>query len=145
MDDAPVPRTGIAGIAEMCLEARDLGAMEAFYTGRLGLPVLQRREDRVWLAAGTHCRLGLWTPGPKEFGDSGGRHVHFALSVSPGRLDGLAGSLRAAGAEVRGPVDHPGGDRSAYVTDPEGNVVELWDVFQRAPGRTDGVEVVADG
>jgi hypothetical protein len=32
---------------------------------------------------------------------------------------------------VRGPERHSGGDRSLYVTDPEGNVVEVWDYFGR--------------
>jgi hypothetical protein len=29
-------------------------------------------------------------------------------------------------------VEHDGGDRSLYVVDPEGNVVEVWDFFERA-------------
>jgi hypothetical protein len=34
---------------------------------------------------------------------------------------------------VEGPVEHDGGDRSLYVRDPEGNLVEAWDLFER-PG-----------
>jgi catechol-2,3-dioxygenase len=41
---------------------------------------------------------------------------------------------------VRGPVEHPGGDRSIYFEDPEGNVVEAWDFF----GRERPVEALAD-
>jgi len=40
--------------------------------------------------------------------------------------------LERWGAEVEGPVEHEGGDRSLYVSDPEGNVVEVWDFFERA-------------
>ena len=119
------------GFAELALETRDLPALERFYADAFGLPVLDRADDRVWLAAGPRARLGLWTPGAKEFGDRGGRHVHFALSAAPGRLDALAGRLRARGAPVRGPEEHAGGDRSLYVRDPEGNVVEVWDHFGR--------------
>jgi catechol-2,3-dioxygenase len=119
------------GFAELTLEARDLARMEAFYAEAFGLPVLSRQDDRIWLAVGPHARLGLWTPGEKEFGDEGGRHVHYAISASPGRLDALRGRLEAAGGTVRGPVEHPGGDRSIYVEDPEGNVVEVWDFFGR--------------
>ena len=119
------------GIAEMTLEARDLGRLESFYTEGFGLSVLSREDDRVWLAAGPRVRLGLWTPGEKEFGDEGGRHVHFAFAASPGTLDALVARLRRWGASVRGPVEHPGGDRSIYVEDPEGNVVEVWDFFGR--------------
>ena len=47
-----------------------------------------------------------------------------------------------ARASVRGPVAHPGGDRSIYVEDPEGNVVEVWDFFSRGDGACDGVDAL---
>jgi len=119
------------GICELTLEARDMPALERFYVEAFGLSVLAREDDRIWLAAGPHARLGLWAPGAKEFGDEGGRHVHFAFSAAPGRLDALRERLERTGAGVRGPVEHPGGDRSIYVEDPEGNVVEVWDYFGR--------------
>jgi catechol-2,3-dioxygenase len=120
-----------AGICELTLETRDVEAMERFYCGVLGAKVLDREDDRVWLAVGERTRLGLWTPGEKEFGDEGGRHVHFAFAASRGKLDELAGRLSECGIEHRGPVEHDGGDRSVYAEDPEGNVVEVWDFFER--------------
>lgn len=131
----------IQGICELTLETRDVAALEGFYTRVFALPVLAREEDRIWLAAGDRARLGLWSPGRKEFGDRGGRHVHFALSGGPGWLADVAERARAAAATVRGPVEHDGGDRSLYVEDPDGNVVEVWDFFER--GRD--VEQLADG
>ena len=119
------------GFAELTLQARDMAALERFYTQAIGLEVLTREDDRIWLAAGERSRLGLWSPGEKEFGDEGGAHVHFAFSAAPGRLDALAERLRAHGAEVRGPEAHDGGDRSIYVEDPEGNIMEVWDFFGR--------------
>src|SRR5215212_6193395 len=113
----------LRGFAELTLEARDMAALERFYTEALGLGLLTRDDDRVWLAAGPDARLGLWTPGEKEFGDEGGRHVHFAFAAEPGTLDRLAERLRSYGACVRGPYEHEGGDRSVYVEDPEGNIV----------------------
>jgi catechol-2,3-dioxygenase len=128
----------VDGFAELTLEVRSLERLEAFYTEAFGLTVLKREDDRVWLSAGEYARLGLWLPGEKEFGDEGGRHVHFAFSTSPGGLDALADRLRGLGADPRGPEEHPGGDRSLYVEDPEGNVVEVWDFFERGEGRRDG-------
>jgi catechol-2,3-dioxygenase len=119
-----------AGICELTLETRDMEAMERFYCGVLGAKVLDRDDDRVWLAVGERTRLGLWTPGEKEFGDEGGRHVHFAFAASRGKLDELASRLSEGGIEHRGPVEHDGGDRSLYAEDPEGNVVEVWDFFE---------------
>jgi catechol-2,3-dioxygenase len=131
------------GFAELTLETSDIALLEEFYTRAIGLEVLSREHDRVWLATGKNARLGLWSPGEKEFGDEGGRHVHFAFSAAPGQLDAIAERLRAAGSEPKGPVEHEGGDRSLYVEDPEGNVVEVWDFFRRGEGSRDGVEALA--
>jgi catechol-2,3-dioxygenase len=134
----------VRGFAELTLEARDPAVLERFYCEALGLEVLAREDDRVWLAAGDRARLGLWLPGEKEYGDEGGRHVHFAFSAAPGGLEAIVERLRAAGHEHRGPLEHDGGDRSLYAEDPEGNVVEVWDFFEREPGRRDGVAQLAD-
>lgn len=139
--DAAPPFT--TGICELTLQSADLAALERFYVDVLGLRVIDRADDRIWLACGPRVRLGLWSPGRKEFGDEGGRHVHFALSTPPGALDELARRARAAGAEPRGPVEHDGGDRSLYLRDPAGNVVELWDFFEHGAGARDGVGELA--
>ena len=131
------------GFAELTLQVGDLAALERFYVEVLGLEVLDRQADRVWLAAGPHARLGLWLPGEKEFGDEGGAHVHYAFSSAPGRLDELAQRLREADVEHRGPQEHPGGDRSLYVEDPEGNIVEVWDFFERGEGARLGASALA--
>jgi hypothetical protein len=65
----------------------------------------------IWLAIGDRARLGLWSPGCKEYGDRGGRHVHFALSARPGGLTALRVRLDAAGKEVEGPIPSARGGR----------------------------------
>ena len=133
------------GICELTLETSDISAMLGFYE-TIGLERLTEDDgDRVWLAAGDSCRLGLWAPGAKEHDDRGGRHVHFALSVTPGDLDRVEDDLRAGGREVEGPIEHDGGDRSIYCDDPEGNRVELWDFFERSEGRRAGTEALSEG
>jgi catechol-2,3-dioxygenase len=124
----------VTGFSELTLEARDLPKLARFYMECFGLPELSRDAERIWLGAGDRARLGLWAPGAKEFDDEGGAHVHFAFAVEPGTIDDLAAHLRERGVEVEGPLDQDGGDRSLYLRDPEGNVVEAWDHFER--GRT---------
>src|SRR3712207_9070860 len=98
----------IKGFAELTLEAQQPEELAAFYVDHFGLTELSRDRDRVWLSAGSDARLGLWTPGRKEFGDQGGNHVHFAFHVEPGALTELAERLVAAGMKVDGPVEHEG-------------------------------------
>ena len=132
-----------SGICELVLETEDVEGLQRFYRD-LGLDLLLEEEGRVWLAAGKHCRLGIWPPGEKEFSDRGGRHVHFAFSVGSGELEALSEELRGRGVEVQGPVEHDGGDRSVYFFDPEGNRVELWDFFRDGEGAEDGVMALAE-
>ena len=127
------------GLCELTLESADHVRLAEFYRRVLELPLLSEDGDRVWLGCGPRARLGLWSPGKKEFGDRGGHHVHFAFSVSRGELEGVARRLREEGIELRGPVEHEGGDHSLYFEDPEGNVVELWDFFEDGNGADGGI------
>ena len=131
------------GFCELVLEAEEPSTLADFYSA-VGLPRLDAEDDRIWLAAGRKSRLGIWDPGAKEHGDRGGRHVHFALSVSPGGIDDAAARLRELGTDVEGPIEHDGGDRSIYFDDPAGNRVELWDFFERREGAVEGVEALAE-
>ena len=133
----------IDGICELTLATRDPAALEHFYVETFGCEVISRSADRIWLACGPRTRLGLWTPGRKEFGDSGGSNVHFALSSAPAQLDSLRERLEDSPVRFEGPVTHDGGDRSLYVEDPEGNVVEVWDFFERGDGARSGVDALA--
>jgi catechol-2,3-dioxygenase len=136
----------IAGICELVLETDDVDRLRDFYEEKLGLKqLLTEDEDRIWLKIGQRCRLGIWSPGEKEFSDRGGRHVHFALSVRADGLDALSAQLHEQGVEVEGPVEHEGGDRSAYFFDPAGNRVEIWDFFRDGDGAEEGVMALAEG
>jgi catechol-2,3-dioxygenase len=59
-------------------------------------------------------------------------------------LDEVAQRLHEARVEYRGPRQHPGGDRSLYFEDPEGNIVEVWDFFERGEGARLGASALAD-
>jgi catechol 2,3-dioxygenase-like lactoylglutathione lyase family enzyme len=120
---------GVTGVSELVLEVTDLERAERFYADVLGLPVVERWQDReaVWLMVGDRTRIGLWTPQVGLAGGRGGTHVHYAMHVPPERYETAVAALRARSPEVE---EHafPGYDdsRAAYVTDPDGNVVEIW-------------------
>jgi catechol-2,3-dioxygenase len=118
----------VTGVNELVLEVLDLSAAEQFYAGVLGFPVVGRREnDRVWLMAGTQTRIGLWAPQVGLADGRGGIHVHYALHIADGDYDAAVERLREHGCEIHEEdfSDEERG-RAAYVTDPDGNVVELW-------------------
>lgn len=124
----------VTGVNELVLEVVDLDAAERFYAGVLGLPVVERwpQRDALWVMAGERTRIGLWRPQVGLAGGRGGVHVHYALHLDDGDYDAAVERLGSHGYEVHEElfedrVDDDGRpSRAAYVTDPDGNVVELW-------------------
>lgn len=124
---------GVTGVNELVLEVVDLEASIGFYTEALGLPLVERwdHRDAAWVMAGERTRIGLWRPQVGLAGGRGGVHVHYALHLPEEAYDAAVERLRAHGLDVQEEVfDNYAVDghasRAAYVTDPDGHVVELW-------------------
>jgi catechol-2,3-dioxygenase len=121
--------SGPTGVSELVLEVVDLEQAIRFYAEDLGLPLVERWDDReaAWVMIGDRTRLGLWRPQVGLAQGRGGVHVHFAMHVDDAGYDELVARLREHGHEVEEHVfDTYERSRAAYVTDPDGNVVELW-------------------
>lgn len=121
-------RLPVTGLSELVLETADLDASRRFYGEVLGLEETRKgesREDRRWYLVGESARLGLWTPQVGLAGGRGGSHVHFAMSISEDELNSTLRRFESESIEFEGPVQL-GPGRAVYLTDPDGNVVELW-------------------
>jgi catechol 2,3-dioxygenase-like lactoylglutathione lyase family enzyme len=117
----------VTGVNELVLEVVDLEAAERFYADVLGFPVVDRwpQREAIWVMAGDRTRIGLWRPQVGLFGGRGGLHVHFAMHIEDADFDAAVERLEAKGCRVK-QTEFEGAGRSAYVDDPDGNVVELW-------------------
>jgi catechol-2,3-dioxygenase len=124
--DLLMNRIPVTGVNELVLEVLDLERAEHFYSQLLGLPVVERWEhrDAVWVMAGKQTRIGLWKPQVGVAGGRGGVHVHYALHIAEEDYGAIVQHLGGCGLEVI--EDDFGHSRAAYVTDPDGNVVEFW-------------------
>ena len=132
----PTPVHPQTSIGHVHLKVSDLDRAIGFYSDVLGFEVQQRWGDRAAFlgAGGYHHHIGLntWeslggTPAPK--GHTGLYHTAF---LYPDRAQ-LADALRrvvAAGIPIEGAADH-GVSQAIYVSDPDGNGVELY--RDRAP------------
>ena len=123
-------------IDHLVLRVADLEAMLAFYTGVLGCSV-ERRDDAIGLV---QLRAGRslidLVPVGSRLGRAGGaapgregRNLdHFCLRVDPFDEAAIRRDLAAAGVAA-GPTERrfgaEGAGPSIYLTDPEGNTVEL--------------------
>ena len=126
----------LSGIDHIVLRIADLERTLAFYCGALGCTVERRQEaiGLIQLRAGRSLidvvpldgklgRAGGAAPG------AGGRNLdHFCLRVEPFDSEAILVHLRASGLEpgsVESRFGAEGEGPSIYVTDPDGNVVEL--------------------
>jgi catechol 2,3-dioxygenase-like lactoylglutathione lyase family enzyme len=107
------------------LEVADLDAAARFYGEVLGLPGLRRSDNRAWFLVGERSRIGLWTPQVGIAGGQGGAHVHYAMHIDEADYDAAVERMREHGLDVH-EEDFEENGRAVYVTDPDGNVVELW-------------------
>jgi catechol 2,3-dioxygenase len=118
-------------VGHVHLKVADLDRAIGFYSGVLGFEVQQRRGDEAAFlsAGGYHHHIGLntWesrggTPAPKHH--TGLYHTAF---LYPDRAQ-LADALRRvmqAGIKIEGAADH-GVSEAIYISDPDGNGVELY-------------------
>jgi diamine N-acetyltransferase len=126
----------IREIDHLVLRVGDLDRMLAFYCGVLGCSIERRRDDLglVQLRAGRSMidlvpvggRLG--SAGGAAPGKEGRNLDHFCLRLEPFDQDAIRNVLAAHGiqaGEVAKRIGAEGEGPSIYVTDPEGNVVEL--------------------
>ncbi len=126
----------IREIDHLVLRVADLDRMLRFYCEGLGCTVARRQDDigLVQLRAGrslidlvpVSCRLGSAggaAPGPE------GRNLdHFCVRVEPFDESAIRAHLRTLGVEAGAIATRHGAEGdgpSLYVSDPEGNVVEL--------------------
>jgi catechol-2,3-dioxygenase len=115
----------VTGISELVLEVVDLDTAVRFYAEVVGLPVVARSEQRVWMMAGERTRIGLWRPQAGIANGRGGVHVHYAMHLPEEGYEAAVARLREHGYEPH-EEDFDERGRAAYVADPDGNVVEFW-------------------
>jgi lactoylglutathione lyase len=116
----------------------DLDRSLSFYTGMLGLPLEHRAEAYAQIRAGT-TRLSLYTREAME--ETLGVALEapsptapaFELGFKVPDCDAAFAELVAAGAPAAGPpTTRPWGQRTAYLRDPDGNLVELAQDLRRS-------------
>jgi len=108
------------------LTVRDLDRVAAFYQDSIGLTAHRREPTVAWLGAGDQELLALWeSENAKRVGGTTGLY-HLAILL-PSRAE-LGASLRrliANHTRLHGASDH-GVSEALYLSDPEGNGIEIY-------------------
>jgi catechol 2,3-dioxygenase-like lactoylglutathione lyase family enzyme len=122
----------IKGLHHNAYRCRDTEETRDFYEDFLGLPLVSAFEVAGGRALHSFFRMDdgsclafFEVPDtPFDFKQQDALDLHIALAVENDTFESMLEKGRAAGREVRGPVDH-GFCRSIYFRDPNGYIVEL--------------------
>jgi len=118
----------VTGIGGVFFRARDPKALGAWYAKHLGVPLNDwggasfRWTDEVPPATGTTA----WSLFPADTTYFGPGTQSAMVNYRVDDIDALLESLAAAGVSIDPHRDDSDFGRFAWITDPEGNRVELW-------------------
>ena len=123
-------RSRVTGIGGVFFKAHDQQGLAAWYRQHLGIPIEDpgyavfswREEEQPERSGST-----VWSIFPEDT-------TYFAPSTSPfminfrvANLDAMLAALRAEGVEVDDRIEEYEHGRFAWIMDPEGNRIELWE------------------
>ena len=126
---AKTPKRRVTGIGGVFLRARQPKRLAKWYRKYLGIDVAGQVAVFRWRSPRAKGRIGhtvwaLWSPGEWDFGSQSACAM---LNYRVQDLDWLLAVLRKEGVEVENRIKESKYGRFGWVTDPEGNRIELWE------------------
>lgn len=124
----------IAGLGGVFIYADNPKELAAWYTRVLGLEFESDTETGAFYLSFYYWdqndakkkRLAAWSIMKREAPKvNEGRQ--FQVNYRVNNMDELAAHIKKEGVEMEGPNDYPGEGKFAWIIDPEGNKVELWE------------------
>ena len=118
----------VTGIGGVFFKVGDVGKMAAWYQEHLGIHTQDGCADFPWREKERPDEIGrtVWAMFPTDsthFGESSSRLM---INYRVANLDRMLEQLRTGGIKVEKVEDHDYG-RFAWIMDPEGNRIELWE------------------
>jgi predicted enzyme related to lactoylglutathione lyase len=118
----------VNGIGGVFFKARDPKKMAAWYRDQLGIQSKGGYADFAWREKDNPDRVGrtVWALFPTNTSYLGSSGASMMINYRVANLERLLAQLRRAGVTVEKVEDSDFG-RFAWITDPEGNRIELWE------------------
>ncbi len=126
---APVlaePAGHVNGIGGVFIKAKDPKALAAWYRDVLGLPLQAWGGAVLRYDASTPPPAAAWNALPASSSYFAPSTSGFMIDYAVDDMDALLARLHAKGVDVLKRVDDEGTGRFAWILDPEGNKIELW-------------------
>jgi predicted enzyme related to lactoylglutathione lyase len=123
----------VTGIGGIFFKAEDPKSLKEWYREHLGIDAGDYGATFNWREDNDPTKQGqtVWTPFPKDtkYFDPG--TAPFMINYRVADLDGLVKALREEGVEVKSESSEYGS--FAWISDPEGNRIELWEPAAESP------------
>lgn len=118
----------VTGIGGVFFRVRDVEKMSAWYREHLGIPIEDGHADFPWRDDGGNGSGGrtVWSLFPADTEYFGLARPAFMINYRVASLDRMLDQLRQRGVQIEKVEDYDYG-RFAWITDPEGNRIELWE------------------
>jgi catechol 2,3-dioxygenase-like lactoylglutathione lyase family enzyme len=126
------PAGHITGVGGIFFKAKDPKALAAWYRDVLGMPLEAWGGAMLRYDAPQHPPAVVWSAFPattKYFAPSNGE---FMINYAVDQMDAFLARLKEKGVTILKQTDDDPNGRFAWVLDPEGNKVELWEPKQPA-------------
>ena len=132
-ESAPAEPTGrITGIGGVFFKAKDPKSLAAWYRDVLGLPLEAWGGAKLRYDAPKHPPALSWNAFPASTSYFAPSTSEFMINYAVDDMDALLSRLRAKGVAILKREDDANG-RFAWILDPEGNKIELWEPKSTAP------------
>ena len=122
---AAEPAGHVTGIGGVFFKAKDPKALAAWYRDVLGLPLEAWGGAMLHYDAPNHPPVVTWSAFPASTTYFAPSNSDFMINYAVDDMDAFLARLHAKGVEPLKRDDDPNG-RFAWVLDPEGNKIELW-------------------
>lgn len=116
----------ITALGGMFVHSADPKALGAWYRDKLGLKI----EDWGGALIGGDANgppHGVWSPFDKDSGYFKPSSREFMINFAVDDLEGFVSGLEAKGVEVIGRQEMEGMGKFAWILDPDGTKIELWE------------------
>ena len=131
---APAEPSGrITGVGGVFFKAKDPKALASWYRDVLGLPLESWGGASLRYDAPKHPQALIWSAFPASTKYFAPSSSEFMINYAVDDMDAFVTRLRAKGVTILKRTDDDPNGRFAWILDPEGNKIELWEPKPAAP------------
>ena len=127
------PAGHITGVGGVFFKAKDPKALAAWYRDVLGLPVESWGGAALRYDAPKHPPALAWNAFPDSTSYFAPSTAAFMINYAVDDMDAILTRLHAKGVAILKHDDSGPNGRFAWILDPEGNKIELWEPKHTAP------------